>query len=80
MAKAGDDGRERLHLLMPPRTKALLDELQARTGAANMTEVVRRALALYDMISRELEKGHELFVRNPHEKSARGGEVKVKLL
>lgn len=39
----------RLNLDLTPRAKELLEDLQARTEAASLVEVVRRAIALYDV-------------------------------
>ncbi|KKK68641.1 hypothetical protein LCGC14_2942010, partial [marine sediment metagenome] len=47
---------------MPEKTKQIIDDLQVRTGAGSMTEVIRRALALLDVVSAEQEKGGELFI------------------
>lgn len=54
--------KTRLHLAMPEKTKQIIDDLQVRTGAGSMTEVIRRALALLDVVSAEQEKGGELFI------------------
>ena len=53
----------------------LLENLQTRTGAASMTEVIRRAVALYDSVSREIANGGELYLRRPHK-----SEVKVEII
>lgn len=55
--------KERLHLSMPPKTKGLLDDLQTRTGAGTMSEVIRRALALLDIVSQEQESGGQFFIQ-----------------
>jgi hypothetical protein len=54
--------KARLHLAMPLKTKELLDDLQVRTGSASMTETIKRALALLNVVSQEQEKGGELFI------------------
>jgi len=59
---AAAEPKDRLHLAMPPRTKQLIDDLQARTGSGSMSETIRRALALLDSVSKVQEKGGELFV------------------
>lgn len=48
---------------MPPKTKGLLDDLQARTGSGTMSEVIRRALALLDIVSKEQETGGQFFIQ-----------------
>ena len=55
--------KERLHLSMPPKTKGLLDDLQVRMGAGTMSEVIRRALALLDIVSKEQESGGQFFIQ-----------------
>ena len=74
------DTRERLHLLVPQKTKAMLDDLQERTGAGSMTEVIRRALALYDVVSQEMEKGKELVVRDPEDDGSKESETRIRFL
>ena len=70
-----NDG-ERLHLLMPPTTKRVLDRIQARTTARSWTEVIRRAIALYDVVSEEMAEDHDsiVVVRHPD-----GTETKVRI-
>ena len=72
--------RERLHLLMPSQTKALLDQLQERTGAGSMTEVIRHALALYDLVSEEIGKGKEIIVRDPAVPDPEKTEQRIRLV
>jgi hypothetical protein len=40
----------RLNLDLSPKVKDQLSELQTRTDAASLVEVIRRALAVYDML------------------------------
>ncbi len=74
------DDRERLHLLVPSRTKKLLDDLQQRTGAGTMTEVIRSALAVYDALIREMEDGKEIVIHDPKERNAAKAERRVLLV
>lgn len=68
---------ERFHLVMPSKTRDRIDALQKRTGASSMTEVIRYALALYDLVSKEtIEEGKELVVRDPKTQE----EERIKLL
>ena len=60
--------KQRLNLLIPQSTKLLLGDLQERTHAAHMTEVIRRALSLYDFVTGQIEEGRELVVRDPEGK------------
>lgn len=50
-------GTSRLNLAVAPQTRERLEELQSRTGAASLEEVVRRALAYYDALVRVEEEG-----------------------
>ncbi len=43
-------GRTRLNLAISPEVKARLENLQERTEADSMTEVIRRALAVYERL------------------------------
>lgn len=52
----------RLNLVMPQKTKQLIDDLQDRTGAVSMSEIIRRALALFDIVTTTQEDGGELFI------------------
>ena len=60
----------RLNLAMPLKTKQLIDDLQARTGAGSMSETIRRALALLDVITAKQEEGGELYVHWPDGKQS----------
>ena len=40
-----------------------LDRLQERTQADSLSEVIRRALALYDFVSEETSRGASVVVR-----------------
>jgi hypothetical protein len=55
----------RLNLAMPHKTKQLIDDLQERTGSGTMSETIRRALALLDVITAKQEEGGKLFVHWP---------------
>jgi hypothetical protein len=50
---------------MPHKTKQLIDDLQERTGSGTMSETIRRALALLDVITAKQEEGGKLFVHWP---------------
>jgi hypothetical protein len=67
--------KERLHLSMPPKTKGLLDDLQARTGAGTMSEVIRRALALLDIVSQEQKSGGQFFIQKKD-----GSQTRIEIL
>lgn len=55
-----DRKKPRLNLELDHATKARLDGLYGRTNAASLTEVIRRALHLYEVV---IESGGEIIVR-----------------
>ena len=67
--------KQRLHLAMPLKTRELLEKLQQRTEAGSMTEVIRRALALFDVAIAEHEKGNKLFIH-----SGDGTQTRIRFL
>lgn len=54
--------KSRLHLAMPAGTKAKMDEMQLRIGASTVTELIKRALALLDAVTREESQGSTFWV------------------
>lgn len=54
----------RLHLIVTQGVRDKIEALQNRTDAGNMTEVIRRALALYDEVISIREEGGEILVEN----------------
>jgi len=44
-------GRARLSLDLDSKVKSQLEVLRSRSGAASLTEVIRRSLALYDVVT-----------------------------
>lgn len=50
MSRLDNDKKIRLNLTMNTQVKLKLEELQKKTQADSMSEVIRRALALYDLI------------------------------
>jgi len=67
--------RARLTLEMSQATRSLLEDLQGRTGAGSAAEVIRRSLALYDMVATETRAGRALVLRDPN-----GTEERLRLL
>ena len=45
-----------------------------------MTEVIRRSLALYDLVSKEMQKGKELVVRDPDGDGSADSEIRIRIL
>jgi hypothetical protein len=56
--------RVRLNLDLQTEVKERLDGLQERTGAASLTEVIRRALALYDLVVDHQKAGGRIQLYN----------------
>lgn len=52
--------RVRLNLEFPPQVYAQMQTVQQRSHAASLTEVVRRSLALYDLITEHFGEGGEI--------------------
>jgi hypothetical protein len=73
MAKhmTGTEEKVRLNLAMPLQTKQLIDDLQKRTGVGSMSETIRRALALLDVVTEQQKKGGELYLHWPDGQQSR---------
>jgi len=56
--------RVRLNLDLSPKVKALLNDLQQRSDATSQVEVIRRALAVYDMFLEHEESGGKTILEN----------------
>jgi len=68
------EDKYRFNLELTPQAKAQLDELQARTGAASLSEVIRKALATYDALCQQKSEGWEVMLKK------KGAEKTVILL
>ena len=53
----------RVSLDFPIQVKDTLEEIRDRTGATSVTEVIKRALAVYKVISEILAEGETIRVR-----------------
>ena len=60
---ARKEKKERLNLDLPKVVKLRLEELRDSTHADSLSEVVRRALAVYELISRENAAGSTFVIR-----------------
>jgi hypothetical protein len=69
------EDKVRLNLAMPPQTKQLIEDLQKRTGAGSMSETIRRALALLDVVTAQQQRGGELYLHWPD-----GGQSRIHIL
>lgn len=65
----------RLNLDMPEEIKERLDNLRELTNADSMSEVIRRALAVYDFLWQEKDDGADAIIRYKD-----GSEKHLKLL
>ena len=54
----------RVSLRLSKEAKARLDDVSERTEAGSPTEVVRRALALYDALLDQKEQGRKVILRD----------------
>ena len=63
--KADPEGKVRLNLEVPKKLRNQLDDLVARSDATNLTEVVRRSLALYDLFLEHSSEGGDILFRYP---------------
>lgn len=54
----------RLNLEVPERVRARIEALQSMTESDSMTEVIRRALALYDVVVEARSNGQTLLIRD----------------
>jgi len=52
--------RVRLNLEFPPQIYDQMQEVQRRSHAASLTEVLRRALALYDLVTEHTVDGGDI--------------------
>lgn len=54
----------RLNLEVPKHVRTQLDDIVARSTCSNLTEVVRRALALYDLVLEHTGQGGDVVFRH----------------
>lgn len=64
--------KTRLNLALDATAASRLERLRDRTSAATITEVVRRALHLYDVLSKHQSEGFQVILRD--------GEVEKELI
>ena len=55
----------RLNLDLTQKVKGQMESIQQRTDAASFVEVIRRAVAVYDMLLEHEESGGRVFLVNP---------------
>jgi hypothetical protein len=62
---ANPDAKARLNLELPERVRARLEHLRTISEADSITEVVRRALAVYDVVLTAVrERGDKIVLRS----------------
>lgn len=67
--------KTRLNLQIPKVVKDQLSELEEKSGATSLTEVIRRSLSFYDVLIDHVNEGGEvIFVRKD------GTEEKLRIL
>jgi hypothetical protein len=59
----------RFNLELTPRAKEHLEDLKKRTDAASLTEVIRRALAVYDALQEHVSCDWEIVLRHKGKKT-----------
>jgi hypothetical protein len=62
------DERIRLNLVVNRQVKDRIDQLQERSEATSITEVVRRALAIYEELLKIREEGGQLVIEGKGER------------
>ena len=67
--------KTRLNLQIPKADRDLLDELEKKSGATSLTEVIRRSLALYEILIDHVNADGEIIFRHKN-----GTEEKVRIL
>lgn len=56
--------RERLNLVLTEETMQRMDKLVQRSGAESRTEVIRRALAVFDELTEAYQSGARIIIRH----------------
>jgi hypothetical protein len=67
--------RIRLNLEYPAAIHAQMQIVQQRSHAASITEMLRHAVALYDLITEHISEGGQVILRNE-----KGEEEKLRIL
>ena len=64
MPVAADKTKSRLNLDVPNEVRSQLDDLVARSTCSTLTDVVRRSLALYDLVLEHTHEGGKVVFRH----------------
>lgn len=62
--EAVNSTKERVQIILGPKSIARLDVLKERMENPTRTEVIRNALRLFEAVIEELDRGHEFFVKD----------------
>lgn len=73
--KINSSEKVRLNLEFPPQIYDQMQEVQHRSHAASLTEVLRRSLALYDLITEHIVDGGDIVLVN-----SKGEQEKLHIL
>jgi hypothetical protein len=63
MARSSNGPKTRLSLEMSDQARAMLENLRVKTDADSLAEVIRKALAVYDLVWTAKEKGKTLLLK-----------------
>jgi hypothetical protein len=63
--KKASTEKVRLNLEFPPQVYEQIQEVQKRSNAASLTEVLRRSLALYDLVTEHTSEGGAIKLAHP---------------
>lgn len=61
--KVNHGAKSRLTLEFPTTIRALMDKIKKVTNASSITEVIRRALVVYDILLHNQNSGAEIIIR-----------------
>ena len=64
MPIAAENKKHRLNLDVPKEFRSQLDDLVARSTCSTLTEVVRRSVALYDLVLEHVHEGGKIVFRH----------------
>jgi hypothetical protein len=62
--RKAENGKSRLNLALSPTVYNRLKALEQETGATSMTDVIAKALALYDCIIDQKKAGHRVLIED----------------
>lgn len=57
--------KSRLNIELTTDVKAKIEALQVQTQAGSITEVIRRAITLYDMVWERSLRGNKFYIQEP---------------